>query len=291
MKSIQFYESANPSIRDTLNSVHPTWTKDQIIRYLYRELAIYVRRDLKYFLQSDEEKKRQFAAGFINRFPNIVCFTISEFYCDALREFGIEASIERANSTEIPLFAIVVKGERGKYFLNPLEDLFNNQYGLMPQSFGIKPRFKTINNTHPDLFSLEKEYLLFLDDTLGFKYNDPIFEKLEPQMRQYKNACALLGIDPSSKPHKDIKEEKLAYFGKHFINLGNVNGTYERALLYKKFVDRLLDRRERDHVLVHIEDGLSQNPYVSFRIMKEDTEDSLYYEEKTPEGYVLKRVI
>ena len=287
MKSIEFYERFNSSIRDTLNSINQAWTKDQIIRYLYKALAVFVRRDLKYYLESNEEKKRQFELGFINRFPDIVCYTISEFYCAALREFGIYATVEKSNSADIPLYAIVVEGERGKYFLNPLEDLFPNQYGLMPQAFGIVPRFKTINMNHPNLVRLEKEYLESIDDSLGFTYIDQTFTNLEPQMKQFKSACTILNIDPTSRTNKDIREEKIAYFANNFINLGNVNGTFERALLYKFFTDRLMDKRERNHVSVHIEDGLTPKPYISFTIIRSNSENSVYHEEKTEKGYSL----
>lgn len=39
MKNIQYYEKIVPEIRNTLNSVSPTWDKDQITRFLYKELA------------------------------------------------------------------------------------------------------------------------------------------------------------------------------------------------------------------------------------------------------------
>ena len=79
MKNIQYYENIVPEIRNTLNSVSPTWDKDQITRFLYKELANYVKRDLLYFLQPFEIKYSEYSCGFIDRFPksiwiNAACF-------------------------------------------------------------------------------------------------------------------------------------------------------------------------------------------------------------------------
>lgn len=289
MQSIKYYEEINSSIRDTLNSVNSTWTKDQIIRFLYIKLAKYVHRDLQYFLQSPEERKRQFDLGFINRFPDTVCYTLSEFYCAALNEFGIDATVERANSATVPLYGIVVEGERGKNFLLPLEDLFLNQYGLMPKAFGIVPKFKTINMVHPNLVRLEDDYLSDIDESLGIEYIDQIFDSLVPQMMDFQSACSLLNVeDPSSIPYKDLKEQKLDYFGSHFINLGNLDGTFERCQLYKFLSEKFMTRRERDHVLVYIEDGLTQNPYVSITMLGVGkAPGNVYHDENTNEGYKL----
>ena len=80
MKNIQYYENIVPEIRNTLNSVSPTWDKDQITRFLYKELANYVKRDLLYFLQPFEIKYSEYSCGFIDRFPNVACNPLSKFY-------------------------------------------------------------------------------------------------------------------------------------------------------------------------------------------------------------------
>ncbi|MDE5888520.1 MAG: hypothetical protein K2H20_00715, partial [Bacilli bacterium] len=63
----------NEEIQRIINSVNLSWSKDYIIRYLYVNLAPFFKRDLKYFLASDEEKYRQYQQGFINRGFDIVC--------------------------------------------------------------------------------------------------------------------------------------------------------------------------------------------------------------------------
>ena len=56
-------------ILEIVNQVKPDWSKDLIIRFLYIKLAPCFRRDLQYFLATEEEKYNQFSQGFINRFP------------------------------------------------------------------------------------------------------------------------------------------------------------------------------------------------------------------------------
>lgn len=71
-------------MNDIINQVKSNWSKDLIIRYLYIKLAPFFKRDLKYFLASQEEKENQYKQGFINRFPNIVCSTLADYYVEYL---------------------------------------------------------------------------------------------------------------------------------------------------------------------------------------------------------------
>lgn len=286
MKKMQYYEDKTTNLRDILNSVSSRWSRDQKIRFLYKNLASFVYRDLHYFLQDDEEKKRQFSSGFVDRFPGVVCYTLAEFYCTVYREFGFEANIVQANSAAIPLFGVVVRGDLGYYFLNPLEDLFLNQYGLMPQAFGYVPSFNTLNTSYPNLVSLSKEYISTLDKSLGFTYLDDYFNELKPKMKNLNEACSFLGIE--APINKDIREQKLQFFSNNLINKGNVNGLFERAQLYLFLNDTLLNRREKRYVKHLIEDGLSDDPYISYMILRNDGIIT-YREEKTPNGYVLTK--
>ena len=289
MKSMQYYEEKAPNLRNTLNSVSFSWSRDQQIRFLYKNLASFVYRDLQYYLQDNEEKKRQFSSGFINRFPGVVCRTLGDFYCTVYHEFGFEANVVQANSAAIPLFGVVVRGDLGDYFLNPLEDLFLNQYGLMPRAFGYVPKFNTLNTSYPNLVKLSDEYVVDLDNSLGFTYLDDFFNEIRPKMKNFDQACSFLGVDMSiSKPNRDIREQKVEFFSNHLINKGNVNGFFERAQLYQFLNETLLNRREIRYVKHLIEDGLSDNPYISYKIIRED-DIIIYREEKTRNGYVLTR--
>ncbi len=287
MRNIQYYEDKAPNLRGTLNSVSPHWSNDQVIRFLYKNLASFVYRDLQYFLQDDEEKQRQFSCGFIDRFPGVVCYTLASFYSTVFSEFGFESNVVQANSATIPLFGVVVRGEQGNYFLNPLEDLFLNQYGLLPHAFGFVPKYKTLNASHPNLIRLSDEYLAELDQSLDFTYLDDYFNELKPTMKNLDTACAFLGIEVPTID-KDIREHKLQFFGRELINMGNVHGFFERAQLYKYLDDNLLNKREKRYTKVVIEDGLSNNPFITYSILRNDGVIT-YQEEKTPDGYVLTK--
>lgn len=287
MKNIQYYENIVPEIRNTLNSVSPTWDKDQITRFLYKELANYVKRDLLYFLQPDEIKYSEYSCGFIDRFPNIACKPLSKFYCAAYHEFDIDATVVAANSAAIPLYGLIVSGMQGYYFLNPLEDLFLNQYGLMPHAFGYNPHFKTINRNYPNIVKLDDDYLSCIDQSLGFTYLDDYFLALKPIMKNHTSACRLLNIE-NPQNNRDIREKKLEYFANNFINIGNVNGYFERAQLYKYLNDTFFNKREKRYTKIVIEDGLTPSPYISYTILRRDG-NITYHEEKTSSGYVLRK--
>ena len=288
MNSMQYYEDRAINLRDTLNFVSSHWIRDEQIRFLYKNLANFVYRDLQYYLQDNEEKERQFSFGFIDRFPGVVCYTLADFYCTIYREFGIEANVVQANSAAIPLFGVVVRGDLGNYFLNPLEDLFLNQYGLMPHAFGFVPKYKTLNTSYPDLVRLSNEYIADLDKGLGFTYLDDYFNEIKPKMKNFSDACLFLRIEQPIFD-RDIREPKVEFFSNNLINKGNVNGFFERAQLYQFLNETLLNRRERRYVKHLIEDGLSDNPYISYKIIKSSDEIILYREKKTPNGYILTK--
>lgn len=149
-----------------INKVNHSWPKDYIIRYLYINLAPFFQRDLEYFLANDSQKWEQYNQGFINRGKQVVCSTLADFYVNLYTSFNIKARKIIANSAKIPLFAIIVEGDYGWYFIAPLNDLFNNQYGLQPTEFGVIPHYKTLKNNYPYLIKLSKDYVKKIDEDL-----------------------------------------------------------------------------------------------------------------------------
>ena len=140
-------------------------------------------------------------------------------------------------------------------------------------------------SNYPNLIRLSDEYLSNLDNSLGFTYLDEYFERLRPTMKNYLEACNFLDIN-NHPLNKDIREEKVEFFSNNLINTGNVNGYFERALLYQFLNDNFLNKREKRYVKVLIEDGLSDNPFISYNILRTDEKIS-YVEEKTSKGYSL----
>ena len=140
---------------------------------------------------------------------------------------------------------------------------------------------------YPNIVKLDDDYLSCIDQSLGFTYLDDYFLALKPIMKNHTNACRLLNIeDPQN--NRDIREKKLEYFANNFINIGNVNGSFERAQLYKYLNDTFLNKREKRYTKIFIEDGLTPSPYISYTILRRDG-NITYHEEKTSSGYVLRK--
>lgn len=272
-------------MENIINQVKNNWSKDLTIRFLYIKLAPYFQRDLLYFLASDEEKEAQYSQGFINRFPHIVCYTLADFYVDLFKQFGINAKKIIANSAKIPLFAILVEGDLGWYFLDPLSDLFSNQYGVKPYCFGIIPRYKTTCTNYPEIIKLPKEYIKELDETLNISYHDDYFKYLHQILTNRLDAKKFFGIEPEVTT--DLREKKVQFYNEKLINLGNVNGQFERAQLYQYLNDRILNRTEKKYTRVKLV-GEKENPHISFEIITKE-ENILYEEEKQNGVYVLTK--
>lgn len=270
----------------TINQVKSTWSKDLIIRYLYIKLAPFFKRDLLYFLSDQDTKQYEYEQGFINRFPNIVCSTLSDFYVDLFHEFGINAKKIIANSAKIPLFAVIVEGDLGWYFLDPLSDLFSNQYGLKPYFFGIIPRYNTTCTNYPELVKLPDEYVEELDQELNIKYLDPYFARLHQILTNRRDANEFFGIPRNS--NIDIKERKIEFYNSDLINLGSVNGLFERAQLYKYLNDRIFNRGEKRFTKVRLLGELG-NHRINIELTNID-EIITYEEEKQDSKYVLKKI-
>lgn len=266
-----------------INQVQINWPKDLIIRFLYIKLAPYFQRDLLFFLANDEEKEKQYRQGFVNRLPYVVCSTLADFYVNLFSQFDINAKKVIATSAKIPLFAIIVEGDYGWYYLDPLNDLFSNQYGIKPFFFGIIPHYNTICNTHPEIIRLPNEYVDELDLSLNINFLDNFFNDLHKSLTSRKSANIFFGLPTDFS--LDLKAKKLQFYSDELINLGNVNGPFERALLYKYLNDRILNRGEKRFTKVRIIDAKG-NPHIS--IETEDYDKFSFWEEDKEDGkYVL----
>ena len=276
------------NIENVINGIDSHMSRDLIIYELYTSLAKFFERDLKYFLATDEEKYAQYQKGFINRGKYIVCSTLADFYVKVFNDFGIPAKKTVANSAKIPLFVVLVLGERGWYYLDPLNDLFYNQYNVRPVNFGVVPRFKTINANHPELVRLPKEYLFDLEKSLNIKpinsLIDDLHEKLAPRNVAYQF------LDVNVGDYLTLTKEKLDFMATHLINLGHVNGPYERVLLYLYLYTNLLDNSEKRKINVLLNKNDLANVFVNVRL---DTKDGyiMYAEEHFDDKYRLQRVL
>ena len=228
---------------DAIVEINPGLSKDLLIYEIYTSLAPFFERDLSYFLASDEEKYLQYQKGFTNKGKYIVCSTLADFYVKVFKEFGIDAKKVPANSAKIPLFVVLVKGELGWYYLDSLNDLFYNQYNIRPVNFGVVPRFKTINESHPNLIKLPTEYLIDLEKTLNKHYYNSLINDLHDKMAPRNIAYEFLDVPNGEKNLLTMK--KIKFMNDYLINLGHVNGPYERVMLYLYLYTHLLDSSEK----------------------------------------------
>lgn len=269
-----------------INQVKSSWSKDLTIRFLYIKLAPFFRRDPVYFYKSEEEKYKEYKEGFINRFPDIVCSSLADYYVDLFHKFGINAKKIIANSAKIPLFALIVEGDKGWYYLDPLSDLVANQYGTRPYFFGVIPRYNTVRSKYKELIKLPREYVDELDNELEISYLDEFFKYLHTVLTQRRSAKEFFGYPPNEPI--DLRETKLEFMNDNLINIGNVNGVFNRASLYLYLNDQILNKGEKRYVRTCIE-GDVDNLYLSYSIKKKD-ETITYIEEKQNGIYRLTKL-
>ncbi len=279
----------NEEMQTIINNVDLSWPKDYIIRYLYIRLAPFFRRDLKYFLASDESKLEQFNAGFINRGTDIVCSTISDFFVNLYKSFGINAKKIAANSAKIPLFAMIVEGDHGWYFIDPLNDLFHAQYNLKTTEYGVIPYYKTLATNYPNLISLPQEYLAEIDERLGIEkpLND-FFNIVHIEMTS-RNRIAEHFQTPK-EDRIELFNKKMDFASNHFINIGSVNGAFERLQLYL-FLERIMFfKTEKRNLKIFLDTTFSiPRPHIEYTNPYTGT-TAIFEEQKKDKQYTLTKL-
>lgn len=273
-------------IENVINKTKSNWSKDQIIRYLYIKLAPFFKRDLNYFLATDDEKYRQYKMGFINRGHEIVCSTISDYYVKLFNEFGINAKKVAANSAKIPLFVVLVEGNNCWYYIDPLNDLFNNQYGLEPTEFGILPSYNTLKQYH--LKQLSKEYIKEIDEEIGIsKPLDEYFKELHKLMTERNHTFDYFELERGD--YLSLFQKKMDFINSELINLGEVNGEFERICLYLFLERTLFFKNEKSFILIKLNKYDNQY-YPTIQYFNHNYNNSiLYREEKNADKFVLIR--
>lgn len=284
---------------EIINNVDRSWSKDYIVRYLYVKLAPFFKRDLGYFLASEEEKYEQYKKGFIKNGRHIVCSTFADFYVSLFQSFGIRAVKVAANSAKIPLFAIVVVGDRGLFYIDPLSDLFHNQYGLRSTEFGIVPRYKTVNKKYGNLIKLSSDYLAQMDTDLHLYPNnitlDDFFSLLHQEMTDRNTVSKYFDID--KRDLVGLFVARMNYANDHLINLGCVNGPFERLKLYMFLENQLFFGFEKDNITIKIDSEDDHHRRLIEYSLKDKVTDKIIdkagfiEERKEDKPFVLKRRI
>lgn len=279
----------NLEMRQIIESVDSSWSKDYIIRFLYVKLAPFFQRDLIYFLGSEEEKFQEYSQGFINRGLNIVCSTLADYYVELYNSFGINAKKIAANSAKIPLFAVIVEGDHGWFFIDPLNDLFNNQYRLKTTEFGVLPHYQTLSKNYPFLESLPSDYVDVIDKDLGLDDTlDEYFEELHLKMTNRHFVRNHFSADTNER--EKIFQYKMEFSNDELINLGNVNGPFERIRLYLFLEKKMFFKAEKKNLKIWLNKDYDI-PRPSIEYTNFSNNKKVGFEEiKDNKQFVLKRI-
>jgi len=275
-------------MEEIINQVKNNWSKDLIIRFLYIKLAPYFQRDLLYFLATEEQKEQEYKQGFINRFPNIVCSTLADFYVELFKTFGINARKIAANSTRIPLFAVIVEGDKGWYFIDFLNDLFNNQLGIKTTEYGKIPRYNTLRTNFP-LVLLSDEYINDIDLALGIdKSLSSYFSELHLWMTDKNSIRKSFKVDDADRIGVFLK--KMAYANENIINLGHINGAFERIRLYLFLEKIMFFKTEKRNISISLDKTYSiPRPVIEYTSPYQKGTVS-FVEERTDGEFILARI-
>lgn len=283
-----------------VDSVDKSADKDIIIRYLIVNLARFFKRDLNFYLRSEQEQALILKHGVSYKGDgNIVCITLAEFYVDLFKHFNIEAEVVKATDTLVPLYGIIVKGTSCSYFINVLADLLPSQYGITNTIYGVVPAWNTsiLHLNYPYLVNLSCEYIIFLDEEIkrfpnGIK-TDSIVQGYSSELtrKELKKRLHVVRISDF-----DATNYKMEFLSDYCINFGQVNGLAERHKMYTYLFKNLFEGPERGLIEHHIfrdydEDGNPINPELNIIVNDNNKGISANYVETKVNGiYTLKRI-
>lgn len=242
-------ENFNHLLNNFLKTINARWSKDLKIRFVYRELAPFFQRDLNFFYSSLESQLEQYQNGFLLKGNEVVCKTICMYYHRVLKKLYIESKIIVTNVKEIPHYALIVSGDFGWYYIDPLKDLMANQLGLFGKFFGIIPKYGIVSLNYPFLIHLSTSYVESLDNQLyqgGFL--DDFFEQLHLELsndhliRKFCNNFLMSRFD--------IILFKIQFMNDYLINLGTILGSYERVQYYWHLISCIFNKIEQKSLIV-----------------------------------------
>ncbi len=234
------------NIDNIIKKINLKWNKDKIIRFLYVKLAPYFERDLSYFLADSDEQLKIYQNGFKQKSNLVVCQTICEIYKSIYEEFNIRSLIITTNTKSVPHYALIVNGDYGWYYIDPLKDLFANQLGLKTEYFGIIPKYGIVKDKYPFLINLSEQYITSLDISLkiiedGF-YMDTFFDIISQEMTNNK-VYKFFEVEKFNYIKLILK--KLDFASKYLINIGEIHGLYERLTFYNFLINKIYKKNEK----------------------------------------------
>lgn len=276
-------------ILESLKSIDLSWPKKYIIRYIYIKISIFFRRDLNYFLATEEEQLELYKLGFKKEGFNIVCSSLADYYVDIFSIFNIRATKIVATNTAVPLFSLIVESDEEIYYLDPLNDLARNQYGLETGYFAIIPNYENVRKMF-NLSSISSDILRTMDTELGLQSNgiyvSDFVKRLRQEMVVESKINRIYDIAFTDK-YSTIKK-KLEIIESKLINLGHVKGLYERMLVYNYLRGQLFNKCERKVTEMIIDKDKME---LQFVLKFPSLDREVYVEEQSTSGqhYLKKR--
>lgn len=240
------------NINDIISQVDKSWPKNYIIRFLYVKLAPFLERDIEFFLASNEQKLIELKES-TNRFPYVNCSTLADFYINIFALFNINAIKIKATDAEIPLYAIIVEGDNGWFYLCPINDLLNCQIGNNTSHFGhLEGYIKSfVMQRYPHLISLSNTDIEQIDAHLKIKNLVCFWERLRYETFHSNYFCKNYNINKNG--FAKIIETKLDFINEHLINLPIISGPLEREAYYRFLIHRLFSHQERKNLQIFLD--------------------------------------
>lgn len=239
-------------INDIISQVDKSWPKNYIIRFLYVKLAPFLERDLEFFLASHEQKLAELREN-INRFPHVNCSTLADFYIELFATFNINAIKIKATDAEIPLYAIIVEGDNGWFYLCPINDFLNCQIGNRTSHFGhLEGYIKNfVMQNYPHLVSISPTDIDRIDNDLKIRNLVCFWNRLRYETFHSNYFCKNYNINKNGLDK--VTEAKLDFINSHLINLPVIPGPLEREAYYRFLVHRICSREERKSIQISLD--------------------------------------
>lgn len=277
----------NQKINSFVKQVPSYGKKDLTIFYIYQNLAPFFQRDIAYFESDSSNQIEVYQKGFVMKGANVVCKTICQYYGRVLKRLHIEFKIIPTNEKKVPHFAMIVHGDNGWYYMDPLKDLLANQMGFFPRFFGVLLNYGLVPIKYPGLIELNKDYIQELAiQTNNFSYghftdffldllHDEFFQK---PIQSFFN-CA---TDEFS-----MILVKLKFLSQYLININSIPGLYERWQYYSYLKSRVFNRPECEKVKIEIKDF----DFIQISVIDSNNSSAIFQESVDEDNqYFLKRV-
>ena len=272
-----------PEIKSIIITVlNNKWNADYVIRYVTVEVSKLVQRDVSFFKMHEDEKIKQLSSlNYETSYPYVVCKTLHELIRDILDCLGISSRVVKATNTKVPLYALIVDGEYGRYFIDALNDLQKVQYHIQPVTYGnIIHSNNSILNENQGFISLSLDYIREMDIQLGIIENEYFSDYIERIKLTYVDrnlAMKRFGAIDSL----DLLTKKIKHISHQFLNLYQVDGPLERVGIHVFFRNRLFNKTERRQFRVILSEDnkhvIISNEFGSYTIVYEEIKENNEY--------------